>query len=622
MSGYVVLLNLQGELISPALLREMTESMAFRGPDAQRFHLERSIGFGHTLLRTTYESANEQQPLTLDEQVWIVADARVDGRSDLIARFPAEERFGLSTAPDAELILRSYLKWGEGCIENLIGDFSFAIWDGRTRRLFCARDHFGVKPFYYSHVGNNLIVSNTLNCIRLHPAVSDRLNDQAVGDFLLVGSNETPGTTFFADISRLPAAHKLSCQDGSLTSRRYWTLPIDQEIRYKRDSDYIENFIELLDKSVEDRLRTDRVAVFMSGGIDSTTIAATAHKILSRNVGMFDMQAFTVIYERLIPDDERYYSSLVAENLKIPINYTVADKFSLYSEYSDGKIHDPEPVFEPLSGIGDDQNRRVAKSFRVALTGQGGDVILRPSVSYIFKLFKNLEFGRAGNEIIRHVLQNRRLPRIGLRSRIRQWMGRNNWYADYPIWLSKDFEEKLNLRERWKQLTSKTPPVHPYRPEAYGLINTLFWSNLFEEYDPGHTNQPFESRHPLFDLRLVGYSMRMPSLPWCIDKKLMRESMIGRLPDEVLQRQKAPVSGDPVIERIKNGEPYPVNKLSSFELTKRYVDWDMIAHNYKDQSKLGQLWTDMHPVSLNYWLQREYINLTENQYELTRQTKV
>jgi asparagine synthase (glutamine-hydrolysing) len=113
------------------------------------------------------------------------------------------------SATDADLILCAYRVWGEGCVEHLLCDFAFAIWDERSQSLYCARDHFGVKPFYYSLSAKSLVFGNTLDCIRIHPGVSDELNDRAIGDFLLFGSNEDPTTTVFAGIQRLAAAHSL-----------------------------------------------------------------------------------------------------------------------------------------------------------------------------------------------------------------------------------------------------------------------------------------------------------------------------------------------------------------------------------------------------------------------------
>ena len=182
------------------------------------------MGFGHTLFRTTWEAQYERQPFTLDQQVWIVADARVDARKDLVRELGCEPDVPLNQTPDVELILRAYLKWGEACLEHMIGDFSFAIWDGRSRNLLCARDHFGVKLFYYARKNSCLVFSNTITALRFHPEVSSRLNESAIADFLLFDSNWTLDTTFFTDIQKLPAAHQLTVADTGLKRRKYWEL--------------------------------------------------------------------------------------------------------------------------------------------------------------------------------------------------------------------------------------------------------------------------------------------------------------------------------------------------------------------------------------------------------------
>src|SRR5437867_2448525 len=160
MSGIVGIVNFDGATVDRALLRRMTDFMTFRGPDEQRIWVDGNVGFGHTLLRTTFESEHEHQPFTLDGRTWIVADARVDAQADLIAKLNAHGEHVKAGVTDVELLLRAYHVWGEGCVDHLLGDFAFAIWDGPQRRLFCARDHLGVKPFFYAHLGATLIFSS------------------------------------------------------------------------------------------------------------------------------------------------------------------------------------------------------------------------------------------------------------------------------------------------------------------------------------------------------------------------------------------------------------------------------------------------------------------------------
>ena len=139
------------------------------------------------MLRTTREATGEQQPASFEGHYWITADARLDSREELIAEVERAGRKTSRPVSDSELILRAYAAWGTACVQHLCGDFSFAIWNARTKNLFCARDHFGIRPFYYAQLGEFFLFSNTVNCIRIHPKVSEELNDTAIGDFLLSG---------------------------------------------------------------------------------------------------------------------------------------------------------------------------------------------------------------------------------------------------------------------------------------------------------------------------------------------------------------------------------------------------------------------------------------------------
>ena len=116
---------------------------------------------------------------------------------------------------------------------HLLGDFMFAIWDNSRRQLFCARDHLGIKPLFYAHRGNAVVVSNALDCVRLHPAISHELHEPAIADFLLFGVNQDNGTTSFRDIRRLPPAHRIRWSPDGCRCQRYWTLPIEEPLQLR-----------------------------------------------------------------------------------------------------------------------------------------------------------------------------------------------------------------------------------------------------------------------------------------------------------------------------------------------------------------------------------------------------
>src|SRR5271156_463681 len=370
-----------GAPVDRASLRVMTDSLSYCGPDALETWAEGPAGLGHTMLRTIRESQTERQPASLGGQLWITADARIDCRDELVAEMirasdaPSSEAAQYSST-DSELILRAYAIWGEQCVQHLRGDFSFAIWDARKRQLFCARDHFGVRPFYYAEPGELFLFSNVLDCLRQHPDVSDDLNDTAIGDFLLFGLNCDEATTTFREIRRLPAAHSMTVSADGLRMRRYWNAPTTGRIRYSRAEDFVEHFQILLQAAVSDRLRTGRAGFLLSGGLDSATVATTARELSSHANGTQDLRAYTVVYNSLIRDEEGRYARQVADFLNIPIQLIAMDDLKPFERWNDPEIRWSEPVDDPFFAGLFDQFGEIAKDCRVVLSGEGSDNLM------------------------------------------------------------------------------------------------------------------------------------------------------------------------------------------------------------------------------------------------------
>ena len=605
MSGIVGLLNLDGSPVDRGLLDRMTAYVAFRGPDRQCVWTSRQVGFGHALLKMTEESEREEQPFTLDGRRWIIADARVDARQDLIAALKGCRRHDeieeeiASEATDVELILRAYCVWGEDCVGRLLGDFTFAVWDEPRQRLFCARDHLGVKPFFYAHVGQTVVVSNTLDCIRRHPAVSRDLNDAAIGDFLLFGANQEVDTTSFRDIRRLPPGHCATWSKASSARRRYWTLPIEEPIHFKRAGEYTERFVELLKTALRDRLRTRRVGVLMSGGLDSPTLAAVALSLMRERSSDFTLQAITSVYDRLIPDDERHYASLVAAYLDIPIRYDVRDDETSIAHWDQVSVHTPEPVDNPPAfAAGVEFYKNMATQARVFLYGEGPDNALRyewrPYLAHLVARRRVAPLVRAlSNDLLMH-------PRVPLWSSIRQLTGarRHNqrWQTVFPGWLNEDFAVRCGCRERWEARQRPPPSTHPVRPAGYEGLSAVRWQSLFEDCDLNGALSHSEIRQPFLDLRLLQYMLALPAMPWCRNKLIIRRSMRTALPDDVLRRKKAGVPVSPEFVRIQaSGLPRPVPSPDLL----RYVNPHKILLAPKSTAELR---VAIRPLGLNYWL--------------------
>ncbi|MGB7442672.1 MAG: asparagine synthase-related protein [Coleofasciculaceae cyanobacterium] len=533
MSGIIGLINHNNEPVNQSLLGQMTNYMAFRGLDAQETWQKDKIGLGHTLLRTTWEQEQERQPLTLDERVWVVADVRLDGRKDLLVALQARGRVINENAPDVELLLHAYHVWDIACVEHLQGDFVFIIWDERQQRLFCGRDQLGILPFYYAQVNNTLICSNTLNCIRLHPQISTKLNPQAVGDFLTRGMNMEWSTTIFEDIYRLPPAHTLTWQAGQLKIQRYWQLPRALPlIFYKHPQEYVEHFSQLFEQAVRDRLRTESIATHLSGGMDSTSIAAIAHQVLLERGKPFDFQAFTM-RDRLMMPEEDSYASMVAHYIGIPFNELNVEGYLGHVPPLNPQTPLPEPNGIPGRSAGHDLTRRCADHARVVLTGFGGDPGLRFGEFYWLEWWKH-GLRRESLEVLWHYLLTHRPRQLYLRQGIGYWRKITKQPSGFPRWFNSDFVKQVNLEQRYKQINAESIDYI----SRYGMANSPFWSNIFAQSDPGCTGIAIKPYYPFFDLRLVNFMVSIPPIPWLVNKNILRDSMKGKLPEAVRTRRK------------------------------------------------------------------------------------
>ncbi len=608
MSGILGIIHLDDEPIDLHQLRRMTDFMAFRGPDAREVWSEGRIGFGHTLLRTTWESEHERQPYAIAgatdgaERVRIVADARIDDRANLMAELglPTAGTVEGSAIADVALILQAYLRWGEDCVTRLMGDFAFIIWDGRRQRLFGARDRFGVKQFYYSTIGNCLLISNTLDCLRQHPRVTARLNDAVVGDFLLFGMNYHLAATTLLDIHKLPAAHTVAIELGqAIQIAKYWTLPLPKQIRYRDDREYIAHFHELMGVAVKDRLRTDRVASSFSGGLDSTTIAATALAVANQQQRSLDLRAFSVVYDRLIPDRERYYAGLAATKLGIPIDYQVADDYGLYCGHAERTFPTSEPANNPHLLLGWDRLQRIAQHSRVVLCGHGGDEVFAHTT--VVEMLQTMPLLDVIVDIGRSYLKFGVEPHwgSGFLTRIGRGQPFQSYLSGYPQWLAPDFERRAGLPARWQQIMEQIDLPVPPGLRGYERMTSPLWAAHLEGIDAGVTGMPIEVRMPFLDLRLVSYLLAVPPAPWRVRKMLVRKAMQEQLPAAVTLRPKSPLAGNPLVASgIAALDRAQVARM--LPAIENYVASDRIFAPI-DLQKAAELYRQFLPISFAYW---------------------
>jgi asparagine synthase (glutamine-hydrolysing) len=604
LSGIVGIFHHDGARVERALLQSLVNSLAYRGPDAHAIWCDGSIGLGHAMLRTTYESAGEEQPASLEGRLWITTDARLDGRKELIAGMERTGRKIDRSVPDSTLILHAYSLWGAACIEHLRGDFSFGIWDAQTRTLFCARDHFGIKPFYYAQPGKFFLFSNTLNCIRMHPEVSEELNDAAIGDFLLFGLNYDNATTSFRDVQRLPPAHCLTFGSNGLKIRQYWSPPTNGRIRYARADHYIEHFQALLQEAVADRLRTGRVGILLSGGLDSSAVAAVAKEVSGPSGQPRKIFGYTSVYESLIPDEEGLYAREVGKFLGIPIKFQALDEVELFQGWDEPESSLPEPLDNPLSAGFFESCRSISPDCRVLLSGEGADNLMDFQMwPYVNDLRRRGEWRRLLTEVANYAWI-RPFPWRGIQARFLRLFGKEPDMPVFPEWLAADFAKRMKLEERWKEWGPhpNIPLEHPIHAKAHASLSLPQWTHMFESENAGATHFPLETRYPFLDLRIVSYLLALPPFPWFFQKMLLRESMAGRIPETVRMRPKTPVQSDPLAAQLQRTGAKRLEQMHWSKDLDRYIDRSELSLT-RGKMNAEQISTKMRPHCLNIWLQ-------------------
>ncbi len=386
----------------------MSELIAHRGPDGDGIFASDGVALGSRRLAILDLSDAGAQPFTSsDGNLHLVYNGEIynyrELRSELTGR---GHRF--KSATDTEVIVHAYSEWGERCVERFNGMWAFALWDDREQRLFCARDRFGVKPFYYRFDAGRLVFASELKAFRADPETTLRANERIVRDFVRNDWFDHTDETFFAGIVKLPPAHTLTFDRDGLRTRRYWQL----ELRDPPGGDPVEAVRELFVDSVRLRLRSDvTVGTCLSGGIDSSAVAGVIDLLLreeaenARPVGE-RQQTFTVYFDDPALDERPYAREVVARTKAAPhwISFTAEDLVDNVGRIVEA--HD-EPFRSTSICAGWYVMREAARAgVTVVLDGQGGDEVLAGYPAYFGARYADLLMhGRLlelGSELAEH----------------------------------------------------------------------------------------------------------------------------------------------------------------------------------------------------------------------------
>ena len=584
MSGFCGVVQFDGRPIDRDLFARMMSAFATSAPDGSASLIDSNLALGYAHLRTDREA---MLPSTLDGRTFIAGDIRLDDRHALADLLGAPRG-----RADHELVLLAFARWGQECPSHLLGDFAFAIWSRDARALFCARDAFGTKPFYFARREATFVFASAIAPLRMHPIVSDAIDRGAMADFLLFGWHQDRESTTFRDIRCQPAAHAMRVDAEQMHDVEYWTLPIEEPT----PNGVVEEFRDVLSCAVRDRTPPN-VAVSLSGGLDSSSIAAFACDVTQ------GVDAFTVVYDSLVFDDERPFATAVANHFGVPLHIVDGGAYRLFDKWDQQQYQKDQPGNDPLSAVATDMHLEAARNARVMLAGQGGDAVLYASHSYFFNMLKRGRFLRFAREAGGYAARKRRLPPLGLRSSLRRALRIEPRVEPPPAWLDCDFAREQSIDERWRRYRAFEPEIHPTRPQAYNLLRGAGWQRLSEYLDPAAMRAPIDYRNPFLDVRVVRFLLRVPPMPWFAEKELLRLAVAGKLPESVRTRRKTPLREDPTHVLMTRQAEELARRVQESTALDGFVDRRRVAEAIRNPRRTPyESFLLGFPIALTYWL--------------------
>jgi asparagine synthase (glutamine-hydrolysing) len=437
-------------------------------------------------------------------------------------------------------------------------EFSFATWDAERKELFCARDRFGARPFYYARTPNALVFSNSLETVLAHPDVRLDLDEASVAGYLDGGIIEDGEATIYANVRRLPAAHTMRCDaDGRVVLERYWTPPA-RSPKSRRDA--VAHLEAALKEAIADRVNGPSAVVFMSGGLDSTLLAALTREVRPET----RLLAGTSVYRTRIADVEEPFAEEAARSIGIPIEKYVLDDYPLLQALdAEEWTAEPGPLLTaPMTRAIYNQ---AAKHAPVALHGHPADAVLSVDLT---AWLRALPLAKRVAEMLRYTIARRRPPYFYFRQH------RAAARRLPPSWL----------------LARREP--HPVEDPLASAI----WSSYLEWADPQFTGAPIELVYPWCDARVIEAARELEPILWLVDKHVVREMLRGRVSERVRQRKKTFLAGDPWRPEL------PDQRLLEIEAASRFIE----PRRFRDVCRADGLLSDqtLRAVVFESWLRK------------------
>jgi asparagine synthase (glutamine-hydrolysing) len=566
-AGFVSVDGLDDSATSRAI--RMRDIITHRGPDEAGLHIDGFAALAHRRLSIVDLSTGQQPTCNEDGSVWIIFNGEIYNHADIRRELEAHGHV-YRTKSDTETIVHAYEQWGDACVHRFRGMFAFAIWDAPKRRLLLVRDRLGIKPLYWARIGDTLLFGSEIKAVLASDLIAPQANQEVLPEVL--STRYTSGTdTMFRGINKLLPGHLLVHERGEIQTRQYWDVPVglraeglglpDDSVSPQPSAlspDVVGQFRSLLEESVRLRLMSDvPLGMFLSGGIDSSAIAA----IMARMIGR-PLETFSVAFkERAF--NELGYAREVARAIGANSHEIVIDDKDFFGALPKLVWHEDEPIAHTSSVPLYFVSALARQHVTVVLTGEGSDELLAGYGKYL-RLSLNWRAGTVYERFVPHALRasvaNGVVPNLpGKLGRI----AKRTFLAMDRSPESMFFDNFASIRlADQRSLLAPGLRAAATRAQAYGssrayfekpnghstLLDRLLYADiktylveLLMKQDQMSMATSIESRVPFLDHKLVEFAAQLPDewkLRGFTTKRILRESMKGLLPESILNRPK------------------------------------------------------------------------------------
>jgi asparagine synthase (glutamine-hydrolysing) len=594
MSGILGLIYHDHRSVESRKLEKMSAAIAHRGLDDQGLWLSGHVGFGHRMLWTTPASLLEKLPAyDINGQIAITADIRLDNRADLIDQLGLKHH-SPDKLTDAQLVITAYRQWGQACTEHLLGDFAFALWDENAQHLFCARDHFGIKPLYFYCCDHLFAFASEIKALLALEEIPKELNEVRVADYL-TGTLDDPAITLYKNIWRLPSAHSLLLRRSQAPRQtQYWQLDPSREVYHSSNEEYAEEYRHHFTEAVRCRMSSAYpVGAHLSGGLDSSSVACMAQFIRQQTSDALPIHTFSHTYPDVPDSDEREFIEIVLNQGNFIHHDSRGDTLGALTEW--------ENLFHATDSslIGNAYFMRIVTraaqndGVRILMSGFDGDTVVGHGYLSLTELAQTQQWGRLVDEAQQFIYRYRgadksasrfiaqhSIPALKQLAQSRQWIAFAKAVkilapalkvSQKKLWYELGFKEIDGIRElrqrRAKRRNSAPPVPFPFanaqflsdidyaqrlqdlkipssppqseREAQWRTLTSGLMAVPVEICDHLSADCSVETRHPFMDKRLVEYCLALPahqklSQGWA--RSILRRGMEGILPPEIQWR--------------------------------------------------------------------------------------